>query len=144
MQYSTWGIIFLFVPVFEFILYPLVLKCKSCINIGILQKLFFGVLLVFIFEIGRLTLDIKFYSTLTITNHNDTCSLGSNEVNLIDGELHADYKLLFAKQLFIGVALYIFLYKYSRIYLCIVSILHERTPHWYDILSWYHINLFVT
>ena len=84
----------------------MVLKCKSCINIRILRKLFIGVLLVFIFEVGCLTLDI--YSTLTITNHNDTCSLFSNEVNLIDGELHADYKLLFAKQLFTGVALYIF------------------------------------
>ena len=106
LQYSVWGIIFLFVPLFEFILYPLVLKCKSCINIGILQKLFIGVLLLFFFEVGCLTLDI--YSTLTTTNHNDTCSLGSNEVNLIDGEFHADYKWLFATQSIMGVALYIF------------------------------------
>ena len=105
IQYSLWEIIFIFVPIFEFVLYPLLFKCKCCIEIGILKKLYIGTLLVFMVELSLLTLET--ISTLSTTDHNATCSFALKRDNLMDEEYFIHNKWLLAIKLVMGVAVYI-------------------------------------
>ena len=100
IQYSLWEDL-----CSHFVLYLLLFKCKCCIEIGILKKLYIGTLLVFIIELILLTLET--ISTLSTTDHNATCSFYLKRDNLMDEEYFIHYKWLLAINLVMGVAVYV-------------------------------------
>ena len=97
LNYIT--IVFL-VPVIEFTLYPLVMKCNCCINFSIRAKFLLGIFVTLLYELHLL--GIELVVTQTSDLHNSTCFYYVNE------ETVSLYWLILPKVLF-GIATYIIL-----------------------------------
>ena len=90
-------IVFL-VPVIEFTLYPLLMKCTRCINFSIRAKSFLGIFVFILYELHLL--GIELVVTQTSDLHNSTCFYYVNE------ETVSLYWLILPKVLY-GIAAYI-------------------------------------
>ncbi len=110
-EHAQAEIIFIFVPVLEFLIYPLLLKCRLCSNIGILRKLSFGTFLVLLSDLSLLALESG-VTLMSVHNGqsqggNGTCHFNPNNWDLIGGDYgHHSYVLL-VSQVTSGVATYI-------------------------------------
>ena len=92
-------IVFL-VPVIEFTLYPLLMKCNCCINFSIRAKFLLGIFVTILYELHLL--GIELVVTQTSDLHNSTCFYYVNE------ETVSLYWLILPKVLY-GIATYIIL-----------------------------------
>ena len=90
-------IVFL-VPVIEFTLYPLLMKCTRCINFSIRGRFLLGIFVIILYELHLL--GIELVVTQTSDLHNSTCFYYVNE------ETVSLYWLILPKVLY-GIALYI-------------------------------------
>ena len=96
-------IIILFVPIFELLLYPLLIKCSCYARIMITHKILLGVVLIFIYELCILIFEIT--GTLTYPNHNSTCHLHPKNEELISKQVN--YQWLHLPQVVLGIAIYV-------------------------------------
>ena len=96
-------IIILFVPIFELLLYPLLIKCSCYARIMITHKILLGVVLIFIYEVWILIFEIT--GTLTSLNHNSTCHLYPKYEELTS--IQVNYKWLLLPQAVLGIAIYV-------------------------------------
>ena len=92
--------IVLFVPVIEFTLYPLLMKCTCCINFSIIARFVFGIFVIILYELHLL--GIELVVTQTSDLHNSTCFYYVND------ETVSLYWLILPKVLY-GIATYIIL-----------------------------------
>ena len=90
----------LLVPVIEFTLYPLLMKCGRCINFSIRARFLLGIFVTIIYELHLL--GIKLVVTQTSDFHNSTCFYYVND------ETVSLYWLILPKVLY-GIAAYILL-----------------------------------
>ena len=97
LDYIT--IVFL-VPVIEFTLYPLLMKCNCCINFSIRAKFLLGIFVTLLYELHLL--GIELVVTQTSDLHNSTCFYYVNE------ETVSLYWLILPKVIY-GIATYILL-----------------------------------
>ena len=92
--------IVLLVPVIEFTLYPLLMKCNCCINFNIRARLLLGIFVTILYELHLL--GIELVVTQTSDLNNSTCFYYVNE------ETVSLYWLILPKVLY-GIAMYIIL-----------------------------------
>ena len=97
IDYMT--IVFL-VPVIEFTLYPLLMKCNCCINFSIRARFLLGVFVTILYELHLL--GIELVVTQTSDLHNSTCFY------YVNTDTVSRYWLILPKVLY-GIALYIIL-----------------------------------
>ena len=88
------------VPVIEFTLYPLLMKCPSCINFSIRARFLLGIFVIIIYELHLLGIDLVVSQTSDL--HNSTCFYYVND------ETVSLYWLILPKVLY-GIAAYILL-----------------------------------
>ena len=88
------------VPVIEFTLYPLLMKCTRCINFSMLARILLGILVTILYELHLL--GIELVVTQTSDLHNSTCFYYVNE------ETVSRYWLILPKVIY-GIAKYILL-----------------------------------
>ena len=88
------------VPVIEFTLYPLFMKCTCCINFGMIARILLGIFVIVLYELHLL--GIELVVTQTSDLHNSTCFYYVNE------ETVSRYWLILPKVLY-GIAKYILL-----------------------------------
>ena len=91
---------FFLVPVIEFTLYPLLMKCARCINFSIRARFLLGIFVTILYELHLL--GIELVVTQTSGLHNSTCFYYVND------ETVSPHWLILPKVLF-GIALYIIL-----------------------------------
>ena len=91
----------LLVPVIEFFLYPLVIKCTCCINFSILPRFLLGIFVIILYELHLLGIELVVTHT-SADLHNSTCFFYVSE------ETVSLYWLIPPKALY-GIALYIIL-----------------------------------
>ena len=90
--------IVLLVPVVEFTLYPLLMKCTRCINFSIRVRFLLGISVIILYELHLLGIELVFTQTSDL--HNSTCFFYVNE------EIISLYWLIPPKLLY-GIATYI-------------------------------------
>ena len=97
--------IVIFVPVLEFVLYPLFVRCHCCRNIRILDKLSLGVFFVLIYESCFLVEKVAF--AFSTGKGNSTCFLTEESKHKSEDEIWSDYKYYLFPQPVFGAALYL-------------------------------------
>ena len=97
----------IFVPILEFILYPLFSKCHYFNNLKILNKLLLGILMLLLYEMSFLVEKVAI--AFTSNEGNSTCFLYDRANGINNGQLWSDYtKFMFQQPLF-GIAIYVLL-----------------------------------
>ena len=93
-----------FVPILEFILYPMFVKCRYFNNLKILNKAFLGILMLLLIELSYLV--EKAVLVFTSNEGNSTCILHDRSNGINNEQLWPDYtKFMFQQPLF-GIAAY--------------------------------------
>ena len=106
VQQSSYVTIALTVPIIEFILYPLSLKCHCFSKIRILQKVLVGVVLILLCEMCFLSLEVIWI--VKSENPNVTCILHEQNINFVNDQVfHFNYKWLLIPQALLGFAVYL-------------------------------------
>ena len=104
---SQYFILVLLIPLFEFLLYPLLVKlnCHSCAFAKIADKSILGVLFGVLYITYILSLEVT--ATLVTDNHNVTCSLQAKEKDLAhENVLSTDFKWLLPSNVFFALSAY--------------------------------------
>ena len=94
-----------FVPILEFILYPIFIKCRYFNNLKILNKAFLGILMLLIIELSYLVEKVAI--AFTSNEGNSTCFLYDKPNGINNGQLWSDYTKFMFQQPLLGIALYV-------------------------------------
>ena len=112
-------ILVLFVPIFELLLYPLLIKCSCSARLMIMHKILLGVILTLIYEVCILMFEIT--DAYISPNHNFTCNLYLKYEELRNEErLQIDYRWLLLPQPVLAIAIYV-LFSSSMEFICAQS-----------------------
>ena len=96
-----------FVPILEFILYPMFVKCRYFNNLKILNKLLLGILMLILIELSFVVEKVAI--AFTSNEGNSTCFLHDRGNSINNEQLWSDYtKFMFQQPLF-GIAVYVLL-----------------------------------
>ena len=96
-----------FVPILEFILYPMFVKCRYFNNLKILNKLLLGILVLILIELSFVVEKVAI--AFTSNEGNSTCFLYDRPNGINNEQLWSDYaKFMFQQPLF-GIATYVLL-----------------------------------
>ena len=97
----------IFVPILEFIHYPVFVKCGYFKNLKILNKLLLGILMLILIELSYLVEKVAI--AITSNEGNSTCFFNDNPNGINNEQLWSDYtKFMFQQPLF-GIAPYVLL-----------------------------------
>ena len=107
-----------FVPILEFILYPMFVKCRYFNNLNILNKLLLGILVLILIELSFIVEKVAI--AFTSNEGNSTCFLHDRSNSINSEQLWLDYtKFMFQQPLF-GIAGYV-LFTSTAEYICAQS-----------------------
>ena len=97
----------IFVPILEFILYPMFVRCRYFSNLKILNKMLLGILMLLLYEMSFLVEKVAI--AFTSNEGNSTCFLYDRANGINNEQLWSDYtKFMFQQPLF-GIAIYVLL-----------------------------------
>ena len=106
IQYFNFLAIVIFVPVYELVLHPLLLKCDRYANSSILLRLIIAILFFMASTLQQFAIELV--ATHNTNNQNVTCSFYPNDHDLIGNErLSLDYHWLIIPQTFQGISFYL-------------------------------------
>ncbi len=105
IKVSNSVIVFLFIPLLEFLLYPICSSYKCFIRIGILHKILIGAFLTFLAKISLLTMETV--NILNSPNSNTTCHFNEDSWPLVHNRDNSDLKWLLLIQVLSAVTVYL-------------------------------------
>ena len=119
------------VPVIEFTLYPLFMKCNRCIHFSIIAKILLGIFVTILYELYLL--GIELVVTQTSDLHNSTCFYYVND------ETVSLYWLILPKVLY-GIATYIIVTSSMEFIAAQAPYSYERIATWHRYLTLWIIS----
>ena len=96
-----------FVPILEFILHPMFVKCRYFSNLKILNKLLLGILVLILIELSYIVEKVAI--AFTSNEGNSTCFLYDRANGINNKQLWSDYAKFMYQQPLFGIAIYVLL-----------------------------------
>ena len=96
----------IFVPILEFVLYPMFVRCRYFSNLKILNKMLLGILMLLLYELSFL---VEKVASAFISKGNSTCFLYDRLNGINNEQLWSDYTNFMFQQPLFGIAIYVLL-----------------------------------
>ena len=94
-----------FVPVLEFILYPVFVRCRYFNNLKILKKLLLGILMLLLYELSYVVEKVAI--AFTSNEGNSTCLIYDKSNGIDNGQIWSNYTKFMYQQPLLGIAIYV-------------------------------------